>query len=463
MSLMAEPSDRTAACSRCAQLERRIPELEAQVAQLQRLLQEATRAAKRQAAPFSRNQPKPNPKPPGRSAGHEPAQRAAPPPETISETLKVALPCCPDCGGPVDDQQTHEQTVTDLPPVQPVTRKYITHSGYCRRCCRRVRSQHPDQASTATGAAGHQIGPHALALAADLKHRLGLSYRKITDFFEAHFGLTVCAGALVRAGQRLARFAQGTYQALTLILRASPVVYADETGWRIAVRSAWLWVFTNQWVTVYVIREDRSQFVIRDMLGDYFTGVLSSDCCASYDPIKADKQKCLGHILKDLSANEAIQSRNAARFSQEASTVLRDAIDLKRRGRSMSERGYASACGRIEARMDRLLERNYRDPDNRRLAHRMIKHREHLFTFLDVEEVEPTNNAAERALRPAVISRKLSAGNRSPTGANTHGILASLAQTARQNGRDFVRAAADLLRRRDPHYIAPVLPILSTV
>lgn len=439
----------------------RVAKLEARIAELERLLGEATRAAKRQAAPFSRNQPKPKPQKPGRAAGHEPAQRAAPPPETIAETLQVPLPCCPHCGGPVEDLQTHEQTVTDLPPVQPVTRRYITHSGWCRRCCRRVRSRHPHQTSEAGGAAGNQIGPQALALAADLKHRLGLSYRKITDFYATHFGLTLCAGALVRAGQRLARFAQGTYQTLTVILRASRAVYVDETGWRIAVHSAWLWVFTNEWVTVYTIREDRSQFVIRDLLGEDFRGVLTSDCCASYDPIEADKQKCLGHILKDLSGIEAIQGRDAASFSHRASTLLRDAIDLKRRGHSLSDHGYAVACGRIEARLDRLLERNYRNPDNRRLVGRMIKHRQHLLTFLYEEAVEPTNNAAERALRPAVISRKLSAGNRSPTGAHTHSVLASLAQTARQNGRNFLAAAADLLRHRDPNYIAPVLPVLS--
>jgi len=136
---------------------------------------------------------------------------------------------------------------------------------------------------------------------------------------------------------------------------------------------------------------------------------------------------------------------------------------LKRRfdGGEMGEHGHASACGRIEARWDRILDRNYRDPDNRRLANRLIKHRDHLFTFLYRKEVEPTNNAAERALRPAVIARKLSAGNRSPTGAETHSILASLAQTARQNGRDFVAAAKEILRRRDPTFIAPVLPVLA--
>jgi hypothetical protein len=291
-------------------------------------------------------------------------------------------------------------------------------------------------------------------------------FEKITDLFGNHFGLSICAGALARAGQRLARFSVGTYRALITMIQSSHVVYADETGWRINVRSAWLWVFTNDFVTVYLIREDRSQTVIREVLGPHFRGVLSSDCCASYDPIEVDKQKCNGHILKDLSAIEAIKTPATGRFAKETMSVLRDATALKRRfdNGELSEHGYASARGRIEARMDRILHRTYRDPDNRRLANRLDKHRAHLFTFLYRERVEPTNPPsadAERALRPAVIARKLSAGNRSPTGATTHGIIASLAQTARQNGRDFVAAAKEILHRRDPTFIAPVLPVLA--
>jgi transposase len=458
-------------------LERRVAELEARAVQdqiqlakldgrvkeLERLLLEATRASKRQAAPFSRNQPKEKPKKPGRPEGHEAALRPPPAPREISEVIDVPLDHCPGCGGPIEDVQSHEQVVTDLPPIQPVSKKYVTHSGWCRRCCRRVRSRHAEQTSDAAGAAGNQIGGKAMALAAEMKHRLGVSYRKIADLFGHHFGLSVCAGALVRAGQRLARFAEGTYRALITIVQVSPVVYADETGWRINARPAWLWVFTNDLVTVYLIREDRSQAVIREVLGPHFRGVLSSDCCASYDPIEVDKQKCNGHILKDLSAIEALKTPAAGRFSRETTGVLRDAIALKRRfdGGELSEHGLASARGRIEARMDNILGRTYRDPDNRRLANRLIKHREHLFTFLYQQGVEPTNNHAERALRPAVIARKLSAGNRSPTGAETHGVIASLAQTARQNGRDFIAAAKEILHRRDPAFIAPVLPLLA--
>lgn len=434
--------------------------LDGRVKELERLLLEATRASKRQAAPFSRNKPKEKPKKPGRPEGHEAALRPSPVPREISEVIDVPLDGCPCCGGPIEDVQSHEQVVTDLPPIQPVSKKYVTHSAWCRRCCRRVRSRHAEQTSDAAGAAGNQIGGKAMALAAEMKHRLGVSYRKITDLFGHHFGLSVCAAALVRAGQRLARFAAGTYEALITIIRSSSVVYGDETGWRINADSAWLWVFTNDLVTVYLIRKDRGQAVIREVLGPHFRGVLSSDCCASYDPIEVDKQKCNGHILKDLSAIEAIKTPATGRFSRETTSVLRDAIALKRRfdGGELSEHGLASVRGRIEARMDNILGRTYRDPDNRRLANRLIKHREHLFTFLYRKGVEPTNNHAERALRPAVIARKLSAGNRSPTGAETHGIIASLAQTARQNGRDFIAAAKEILHRRDPTYIAQVLP-----
>ena len=325
---MAEPSEVNSSCPRCAVLERRIAELEARIRQLEQMLLEATRASKRQAAPFSRNRPKDKPKKPGRPEGHAAALRPPPTAEQITQTIDIPLQRCPCCGGPLEDLQTHEQVVSDLPLVEPITTQYVTHSGYCRRCGKRVRSRHEEQTSKAGGAAAQQIGPNALALAADLKHRLGLSYRKITDLFGSHFGLTVCPGALARAGQRLARFSAGTYQALTTILQASRVVCADETGWRINARSAWLWVFTNEFVTVYVIREDRSQTVIREVLGPYFRGVLSSDCCASYDPIEADKQKCNGHLLKDLSAIEAIKSRSAARFSKQAEDVLRDALAL---------------------------------------------------------------------------------------------------------------------------------------
>ena len=125
------------------------------------------------------------------------------------------------------------------------------------------------------------------------------------------------------------------------------------------------------------------------------------------------------------------------RFPRAVQRLLQAAIRLKRRQAQMSPHGYAVARGRLEAALDRLLAGDLTDPDNARFAERLRKHRHRLFVFLYNDAVQPTNNAAERALRPAVIARKLSAGNRTPQGAKNHSILASIIQTCRQRGEDF--------------------------
>lgn len=133
--------------------------------------------------------------------------------------------------------------------------------------------------------------------------------------------------------------------------------------------------------------------------------------------------------------------------------MLRKAMALKGRRGQVSKHGYAVACGRIEAAMDRLLAGSYTDPDNARLAKRLRKHRAALFTFLTRDGVDATNNLAEREVRPAVIARQLSAGNRTDAGAETHAILASVLRTCRRQGRSILQALGDLLRTGPGHII----------
>lgn len=284
--LRAENGDLRAENERLA---RRVAALEARVAELTQRLEEAQRAGKRQAAPFARGEPVEDPKPPGRPPGHPGTYRMAP--AHVDETLRVPLDGCPHCGGPVEDRREHEQFVTELPPVRPHVRRYITESGYCRRCGRRVRSRHPDQISQATGAAGAQVGPHVVALAAALKHGFGVPYRKVAGVLGAHFGVRVTAGALVVAEHRLAARAEPAYQALVRGVRQSAVVHVDETGWRIGGQGAWLWVFCTRQVTVYAIRQSRGAAVVQELLGVRFAGVLTSDCFLAYDPFEGVKQK----------------------------------------------------------------------------------------------------------------------------------------------------------------------------
>jgi hypothetical protein len=335
------------------------------------------------------------------------------------------------------DVNEHEQVVIDLPEVQPRITRYVTQSGYCDHCRRRVRPRHPEQISAATGAAGVQIGPRAKALAADLKHRLGVPYAKICELMQVAFGLDFTRRGACQADARSAQQARSVYQELIQLIGQCAVVHADETGWRINTLSAWLWVFTNQQMTVHTIQKSRGHQVMVEILGQEFAGILSSDCFAAYDHhVLADwlKQKRLGHILKDLSQMEETKTRGAVRFAQEVIAVLRTALQLRDQKPMLPPADFAASAAKIEARLDQLIDgkRRLTDRDNARLAKRWRKQRAHLLRFLYVDGLDATNNHAERMLRPAVITRKTSGGNRTDGGAQTHSILASVLVTCRQ-------------------------------
>ncbi len=425
---------------RDAQNQQRIAELVEQAAQLQRRIAELERAGKRQATPFARQKRSANPKKPGRKAGQGPFKhRAKPAPEEVSETREAPLEGCPECGGELTDLKTHEQFEIDIPPVEPVITRFVTHSGYCARCDKRVRSQHPEQISNATGAAGVVVGPRAKALAADMKHRLGLSYGKVCELIDVAFGLNVTRSGWNQADQRLANQARPVYEELIEAIRASAVAHVDETGWRIGTLAAWLWVFTNQEVTVYTIADNRSHEVVIEILGEAFEGILSSDCFTAYDHKNlADwlKQKCVGHLLKNLSDIEDQKTRGAVRFARDVTVLLREALALKAEKPDLDPTTFSQRAADLEERLDRLIDerRRFTDPDNKRFAKRLRKHRDHLLRFLYVDELDATNNLAERRLRPAVITRKTGGCNRTQDGADGHAILSSVVVTCRQNG-----------------------------
>ncbi len=422
-----------------AALRKQRAELEALVKELHSQLEAALRASKRQAAPFSKGAPKREPKRPGRKAGHPAAYR--PRPQRVDEVADAPLPVhCPECGGQVVEDKLAVQYQVDIPPVQPVVTQFNVHIGHCVGCQRRLQGRHPQQTSNALGAAGVQLGPRALTLAAEAKHELGVPYGKISHFFQSAFGLEACRAAWARADQRLARRGAPVYLKLIEILRQSRSVAVDETGWKVGGHLAWLWVFTDDAVTVYVIDPTRAHAVVERMLGDDFAGVVVCDCFLAYDPLPYDQQKCLQHLLRRCDALTESKSRRAVVFSRQVANLLRGAIHLKHRwrDRQISPAGFRIARGKLAAALDRWLAGHYTDPDNARLAKLLRKHRARLLVFLEDDAVAPTNARAEQEIRPAVVVRKTSACNRSPIGAGTHAILTSLIRTCRKQGQSFL-------------------------
>lgn len=433
--------------------DQRIAELEAQLAQAQAVIQKMQkqlerlqaevdalrRAGKRQATPFARRKWVAMPKKPGRKAGQGKfARREKPTPEQVNETKVAQLHDCPDCGGGLSAIHEHEQYVADIPVIVPIITRYVTYSGYCTDCHKRVRSQHPEQTSQATGAAGVMVGPRAKALAANLNHRLGSSYNKVGEALKDAFGLRVTRSGWWQADQRLAEIARPVYQELIEAVQKCSVVHADETGWRIGTLSAWLWVFTNQEVSVYAIRDNRSSDVVIEILGREFKGILASDCFVAYDEKRLAewlKQKCVGHLLRDLAEMKESKSGRGVRFAQQVTEVLQAALALKAEKPGLDATAFTQRAQALEAQLDSLIspQRRLKDADNARFAKRLRKHRSHLLRFLYVDDLDATNNLAERMLRPAIITRKTNGCNRTNNGAETHAILSSVLVTCRQH------------------------------
>ena len=438
-------------------LEAKLTRLQAETDRLKAELEEARRAGKRQAAPFSKGPPKDRPRRPGRKPGHPPSHRPVPPPEQVTRTVEIPLPAsCPGCQAPLDEAPVtvHDQFQIDMPEPKSVVIRFRVPVVRCPLCRRRIQGRHPEQASDALGAAAVQYGPRLLAFAADLKHRLGVPYRKCASVLGTLCGLTIVPSALVRSGHRLRRLTRPSYDRLIEAARRSPVQHADETGWKVGGRPAWLWAFADRQATIYLVRRSRGHEVAEEVLGGDYRGVLVSDCFPAYDPLACLKSKCSAHLLRRCSELDRSKVRGAVRFPRRVAALLRKALALKRRRGRIGDHGYAVVRGRVLAEWRRLLSGRYSDPDNARLARLLRKHRDSVLRFLDHDEVDGTNLLAEREIRPAVVVRKLSAGNRTEAGAETHAVLMSVLRTLARQGRDTLGALAELLRRGAGHVLA---------
>lgn len=431
--------ERAAKDAQIAQLERDKVELARQVAELKRIVEELLkrqRKEKRQTAPFAREKEKTDKKKAGRPAGHDGDWRKQP--DHVDEEVEARLDGCPDCGNEVFGVEQLIQFVVDLPEIRAHVLKILTERAWCPCCRKRVRSIHPRQVSKAGGAASVALGPKALALAAELKHRQGMPYRDIAELFGRYFQLPVTHGALVQASVRLADKATGDYLALVTQLQLSPLVATDDTGWRIARLCAWLWVFATDDITVYVIDYRRSADVVLDVLGEDFAGTLLSDGLPALNALDAkgfDRAQCNGHIIRRCRDMEAVQTRGAVRFPRELKHLLQDALELGRSRNILTASRYQAAVLEVRDALRGLVSKNFSHEDNLRLAKHVFRHQGALLKFLDDEAIPPTNNISERELRGAVVARKIGGCHRAEPNADAHAILASLAQTAHRRGQ----------------------------
>jgi transposase len=417
-------------------------------------LEAAMRAGKRQAAPFSRGKPKDNPRPPGRKSGKaHGSHHQRPVPDHVDEEIQVNAPeQCPDCGGPLTVERVESQYQEEIVRRTWVRRFHIPICR-CDQCKKRVQGRHPLQTSDAIGAAAVQVGPEAIALGVLMNKAQGLPHADAAAILQQGFGLTMSRSGLCRAIQRVSRKAEATWHALRDAAKSSVLAHMDETGWKVNAQLCWLWGVVTQQITFCEILPGRGFDQAKSILGADYAGWLIHDGLQLYYKfLKAAHQSCAWHLIARCRRMIAA-SPSTASFPLAVKQLLEQALALRDRylTQKISLQGLWTATGRLEAKLDCLLEPAQPDAANQRLANHLRHERPYLFTFLYCPGlVDATNNVAERVMRILVMIRKNWGGNRTWKGARTQAVLTSILCTARQQDRDVFALLVDLLRSAEP-------------
>lgn len=390
-------------------------------------------------------------KKPGRPQGHPPALR--PPPPEIHQEIDVPLPSgeggaclCPHCRGELSDLKDHQRVVEDIVPAKVVTTRYRTSSGFCKHCKKRVESRHPQQPPPAD-LPHAQLGLNALATAAVLKHDAGLPYRKVSRLLQDLGGLTVSPGALPKQMRRVSRWLADPYQGIKSALQESPVVHADETGAPVDGKNQWLWTLTSPLHTLFHLDEGRGGKVVLELLGEKFDGHLVSDFFSAYNTLPYKQQKCNIHLLREIKQTGQRNCDFAkSPFARRLKRLIKQMLALKKRWNELDDATYTRRACRLHDRLEQLGKTRWDDHDVNRLAKRISKHASQLTAFLLERDLPGENNAAERALRPAVVIRKISGGHRGASTAKASAIITSILRTARQQGRHLIDTVKQLVQ-----------------
>lgn len=430
---------------------RLILELWRQNQQLLQRLEELERKQRGSAAPFSKGKRKANPKPAGRKPGQGEFSRRPEPPAGAAAPIEVPVEPtrCPFCGGRLEEQEPEMASVTDIgPDPQPQVSLFRVHVCRCRDCGRTTRGKDPGLAADQYGATAHRLGPRVKALAHALRYAHGIPVRRVPAVLRETTGITVTQSALTQDALKQAAGRLGAvYQQLRIEARQAPVIYTDDTGWRVGGDGAYLMAFDSERRTVYQIRRRHGNEQVREVVPGDYPGVLVTDRFSSYEAeeLRAVQQhKCLAHLLRNIQDVLESKSGRAKTFGWQLQDLLRQALQLWHKQRAGPLADYAAQVEELEELLTYLLRpRRLRDPDNQRLLEGIgWQHdRGRVLTFLRNPAVEPTNNRAERALRPAVIARKVSHCSKNERGAEAFAAFTSVARTAVKQGAASVTNA----------------------
>lgn len=362
-------------------------------------------------------------------------------PGRIDFVRPLHIRACPCCGGKLSGvQEVRERYVEDLPPVpQPIVTKYLIERRYCAHCKKIVEADVPDALP------GARLGLRVMLLIAFLKIRMALPENKIVELLRSAHAFSISPAEVVCVLDQLRRAFGPHYAAIEKKIREAPVKGCDETGWRLDGVNHWVWCMVNEEVAWYKVHRRRSYKVVKPSLQDQTGKIIVHDRLPTYNQLAEEtgcaQQICWAHILRD--------SKRLAKNYKEARTVHRRLKSIFRKAKKLAPHGTKPQVERLLTRIDCFGELHFEHKSIRTFRNSICKrHHDNLFHFVTNPAVPSTNNGTERAIRKAVIIRKISNGSRSEKGARILETLLSVIETLRLQGKNPLEEMYQLLASR---------------
>ena len=371
---------------------------------------------------------------PGGQPGHKGSNRELMPVEEVNDLLHCYPEKCDNCGKTLPQDETANVVgepfrwqVAEIEPIKPIITEYQAHTTLCECGCQ-------TSASLPEEILKSNFGPRLASIIAYLAAVLHVSRRGTREFCETLLNVNIALGSVQNLLEDTSEALEPIDKELKEALPKEPVVNSDETGWR----DRWLWIFVASTFIYFQVAKTRSSKVLVDVLGMVYKGILCVDRYGAYTKYhKGLFQICWAHLKRDffgiLKVGEATESDDAIAFAKTMEKLRKKLMAIWYRFKSgdISRPELIKKTRRVRNAIKRCLKEHMRSEERcvQNLAGKLYKRFNHLFTFIFHEGVEPTNNMAERGIRPAVQWRKVCFGNRSDNGAVLTSRLLTVTRT----------------------------------
>lgn len=372
----------------------------------------------------NRDDDTPAPKRPGAPPGHEGSTRQIP--KRVDEHKDVRIDKCPECSStditPCARYSDHYQEDIVIPQTRII--RFRHHYYWCPCCKKAVHGAGEGEIPSS------YIGPNVKALAAFLHYQMSVPYRKIRTLFKEMFAMDFDPTSCVGFDTKMRVQGSSLYEKLKTALKDRPYLNVDETGWK----HKWLWCYADRRHAVYRIEQGRGQKEIAGVLGDSYQGVLISDFLGAYNRIRSAKQRCLIHALRLIKKWRVYYTGDPKilRYFTKLKTAVKRIIRLNNQmNRKRLPANFLVRKADTIGQLGRLLNEKLEPVKADKFRRKLLDHFDELVACLEYKGISSHNNLVERCLRPNVIMRKITFGNRSEKGERNHEVIMSLIQTAR--------------------------------